>query len=263
MANGYLTTWQKGQFQPDPFIASGSGMVAGVQVTGIVGHATGLNTGQQYDLYENAATVPLFPFFTAAHPIQVVSASANDTSAGSGAQEVTLTGLDANYNFLQETLEMNGTTPVVTAHSFLRINKAEVTESGTFNSPNAGDITVSQQGGTNVQGIIRAGFGIMASGVYTVAANMSAIVTLVQFSMAGAGAANFGQVGRADNGGGAMSIGLRFDINSGFPFVQSVPGEIYLPAKTDTSIRVISVGQAATEVAGILNITLFDNTYLS
>jgi hypothetical protein len=262
--NGYLTTWQKGQFEPDPFVATGAGMVAGVVVTGVVGHATNLTTGTTYDLYENAATVPLYPWFTAAHPLQIASASANDTVAGSGARRVTLTGLDANYNLLQETLVTNGVTPVITTNSFLRLNKAEVTLAGTLTgSPNAGDITVAQSGGANVQAIIRAGFGIGASGVYTVAAGMSAVVTLVQFSLAGAGAANFAQVGRADNGGGAMSIGLRFDINSGFPFEQAVPGEIFLPSKTDTAIRVISVGQASSEVAGLLNITLFDNSYLS
>src|ERR1700733_1683360 len=205
MGNGYKTTWQKGQFMPDPFLASGSGMVAGVSAPGVIGHATGMTTGQTYDLYENASNVPLFPYFAAAHPLQVSSASANDSSAGTGGQEVTIIGLDANYNPIQETLEMNGVTPVVTVNSYLRVNRAFVNESGTFATTNLGDITVAQQGGTNIQGIIRAGFGIMASGVYTVPAGMSAQVTLVQFSMAGAGAALFGQVARADNSSGAMN----------------------------------------------------------
>lgn len=261
--NGYKTTWQKGQFQPDAFHAVGCGMVAGVSTPGVIGHATGMNTGTSYDLYENAATVPLFPYFAVAHPLQISSSSANDTAAGTGARTVLLTGLDANYNPITELLTTAGVTPVVTAQSFLRINRAVVMSSGTFATTNLGDITVAQQGGTNVQGIIRAGFGIMASGVYTVPAGFSAQLTLVQFSMAGAGAGLFGQVARADNGSGAMNVGLRFDINSGFPYEQSIPGQVFLPQKTDISIRVVSVGQAATEIAGVLNLTVFDNTYLS
>lgn len=261
--NGYKTTWQKGQFMPDAFHAVGCGMVAGVTTPGAIGHASNLTTGTSYDLYENAATVPLFPYFAAAHPLQLSSASANDTAAGTGARTVVLTGLDANYNQIIETVTMAGVTPVLTVNSFLRINRAAVATSGTFATTNLGDITVAQSGGTNVQGIIRAGIGIMASGVYTVPAGFSAQVTLVQFSMAGSGATNFGQVARADNSSGAMNVGLRFDINSGFPYDQSVPGQIFLPSKTDISIRVVSVGQAATEIAGVLNLTVFDNTYLS
>lgn len=263
MANGYLTNWQHGNFVPDQFHAAGSGMVGGVSTPGAIGHAANLNVGTSYDLYENAATVPLFPYFATAHPLQISSASANDTAAGTGARTVKLVGLDANYNPISETLTTAGVTPVVSTQSFLRINRAVVMTSGTFATTNLGDITVAQQGGTNIQGIIRAGIGMMQSGVYTIRAGFSAQLSSVQFSMAGAGAANFGQIARADNGSGAMNLGLRFDVNSGFPFDQTLSGQVLLPEKTDMSIRVISVGQAATEIAGVLNLTMFDNTYLS
>jgi hypothetical protein len=263
MANGYKTTWQKGQFMPDAFHAVGCGMVGGVSTPGVIGHAANMTTGQSYDLYENASNVPLFPFLATAQHLQISSASANDTAAGTGARQVTITGLDANYNPLTEVLATSGVTPVVTTNLFLRVNRCFVSSSGTFATTNLGDITVAQQGGTNIQGIIRAGFGIMASGVYTIPAGFSAQMTLIQFSMGGAGAANFGQVARADNGSGAMNLGLRFDINSGFPYEQSIPGQVFLPQKTDMSIRVVSVGQAATEIAGVMNLTVFDNTYLS
>ena len=116
--NGYKTTWQKGQYQPDAFHAAGCGMVAGVSTPGVIGHATGMNVGTSYDLYENAATVPLYPYLAAASLLQVSSGSANDTAAGTGARTVTIVGLDANYNVISETLTMNGVTPVQTVNSY-------------------------------------------------------------------------------------------------------------------------------------------------
>src|ERR1700761_481571 len=122
MANGYVTTLQKGQYAPDFFTAAGGGLIAGVSVIGAVGRAAGLGTGTTYDCYENAAAVPLYPYLAATSQLQISSASANDTPAGAGARTVFLSGLDANYLPISETLTTNGVSNVISTKSYLRLN---------------------------------------------------------------------------------------------------------------------------------------------
>lgn len=69
-------------------------------------------------------------YLTSAETMSVVSSSANDTSAGTGARTVKLYGLDGSYNEFTETLVLNGTTTVITSNNFLRINKVDVVTAG-------------------------------------------------------------------------------------------------------------------------------------
>ncbi len=72
--------------------------------------------------------------------VSVLSTSAADALAGTGAQKVRVTGVDADSKLLVEEVDMAGLAGVTTTGSFLRVNKLEVTQagSGLFN---AGDIT--------------------------------------------------------------------------------------------------------------------------
>lgn len=98
-----------------------------------------------------------------AHPasastMTVSSDDAADASAGTGAREVLITGLDSNYDVAVETVTMNGTTAVTTANSYLRINELEVITAGT-GEQNAGVVfigtgTVTSGKPANVFGLI-------------------------------------------------------------------------------------------------------------
>lgn len=261
-SNGYVTTLQKGQFSPDFFSAAGAGMIAGVSVNGAVGHATGLGTGTMYDLYENAAAVPLYPYLAAASLLQISSTSANDTAAGTGARSVFITGLDLNYNPISETLVTNGVSNVVTVNSYLRVNNAFVTSSGTFATTNLGDITLQKSGGGNILGIIRANVGRLGSAVFTVPNGFTTILNSLSGSVLGA-LANVAQVGRADNSNGAMNTGAIFNLSGTGSFEEAIPGNVILPQKTDITFRVTSVGQAATAISGVLHLVTLNNTYFS
>jgi len=98
----------------------------------------------------------------------IVSASTNDTSAGSGARTIEIQGLDGNYLPLTETITLNGTASVTTNSSFLRIFRARVLTAGTSET-NEGNITFSI-GGTNVARIT-AENGQTLMGVYTIPAD--------------------------------------------------------------------------------------------
>jgi len=101
-----------------------------------------------------------YTFPTSAVTMDVVSTSASDTMA------VLISGLDANYAEISETVTLTGTVAVTTSASFLRINSAVI-----LAGSNVGDISISN-GGTKY-GFIGATLGTTQSSVYTVPAGHS------------------------------------------------------------------------------------------
>jgi len=83
----------------------------------------------------------------AATQLRVSSSTAADTSTGTGARTIKLSGLDANFQPISETLAMAGTSTAVTTASFLRMNRARVATAGSYNTlsggGNAGTITIN------------------------------------------------------------------------------------------------------------------------
>lgn len=88
-----------------------------------------------------------FSIMTSADTLDVVSSSAQDGVAGTGALSIQLTGIDANHLEQTEIVTMNGITPVTTSNSWLGINRAVVISSGT-NDANVGTITIDDTAGT-------------------------------------------------------------------------------------------------------------------
>jgi hypothetical protein len=81
--------------------------------------------------------------------VVLVSDSVNDDANGSGARTVTIRGHDGNSVAVEETVTMDGTTPVaVTSQLFFRVHELEVATSGP-GLANAGKITASV-GGTDI-----------------------------------------------------------------------------------------------------------------
>lgn len=99
------------------------------------------------------------------YPSSAVNMSVVSTS-GSDTLDVLISGLDANYDEITETVTLTGTSPVTTTSAFLRINKAIV-----LTSLNIGDITISNGG--NNYAFIGADIGTTQSSVYTVPAGHS------------------------------------------------------------------------------------------
>ena len=92
----------------------------------------------------------LYSYLSAATVLKVSSGSTDDTSAGTGARTVELSGLDGDYNEISEVVTLNGQTAVNTTQSYLRINRMIVRSAGS--------------GGANA-GIIYAGTGTVTTGV--------------------------------------------------------------------------------------------------
>jgi hypothetical protein len=118
-------------------------------------------------VWENMATTD-YVFPTSAMTMYLVSASAGDTAT------ILISGLDANYNLLSESLALNGTTPVATANQYFRINGISVSV-GSATNP-AGVVTLSNSGATVIYAQINtatingvtSSIGTSQMGVYTV-----------------------------------------------------------------------------------------------
>ena len=183
-------------------------------------------------------------FPSTAETLSIVSASANDTAAGSGARTLRISGLDSVGNFLTEIVTLNGTTPVVTTNAFLRMNRAIVLTSGDNNTAfNAGAITINHSTTTsNVFGIIDVNTNMLKTTAYTIPKGTAGVIRNIAISGL-RGTASF-------NGVASLYIrppteAPRLELSAGFSSAQSFAiieaGGIYVPELTDIIIRITNV----------------------
>ena len=120
------------------------------------------------DLWDGPTATYAFP----AAPMQmaVVSSSASDTAAGTGARSVHIHYLDAEYQEQFETVTLNGATPVNTAATDIRrINGMHSWTVGSGGVP-AGNISIRAVGGAVTYGYILAGLNMARQAIFTVPA---------------------------------------------------------------------------------------------
>lgn len=99
------------------------------------------------DISDIVAVAIPFPDQTVGEQMTLVSDSANDTAAGSGARTVKIHYLDDSGNYLHEVVTMNGVTPVNTVATNIRfIQNLSVQTLGTFGGKNAGNIAIYKLG---------------------------------------------------------------------------------------------------------------------
>jgi hypothetical protein len=99
-------------------------------------------TGVGYTMLDTVgAAQPWMP--QVASTITIVSTSAADSVSGAGARKLFIEGVDAGFNYQYEIIDLNGTTPVVSALSFIRLLSANVVEAGAYGGTNLGTISIS------------------------------------------------------------------------------------------------------------------------
>jgi hypothetical protein len=127
--------------------------------------------------------ITVYPFASLAGGIQVKvsSTDTDDTLLGAGARTVLVSGLDVNYFEIDEIVELDGQTEVLTAAKFFRINQVQVLSTGVTGS-NEGSIWVGT--GDVIAGVpatkfycIEPGKNLSAVGVYTVPAEASVLIS--------------------------------------------------------------------------------------
>jgi len=128
--------------------------------------------------------------------IEVLSDSASDGIAGTGARKIILIGVGPAFAAQTEIITMNGTTVVASSNTWLAINTAIVFDDPTgfgSNGTNVGNISARITGAGALQGYISAGTGISHHGRYTVPAGF----TLLAFNFFEVAAKTGGSVGTA------------------------------------------------------------------
>lgn len=133
------------------------GLIPGHSVVTVFGYNPDVDTTEE-SVWPDGGTVP-HP--TVASVLKISSSDAADASpSGTGARTVRITGVNANYFEVSETVVLNGQTAVNTVNSYLYVNGLTVTSVGSGGA-NAGNINV--------------GTGIVTAGVPAVLYDMIAI----------------------------------------------------------------------------------------
>ena len=124
-------------------------------------------TSSAYDTVWSKGGAYAFP--TGASVVTVVSGSDTDSdTANTGAETITIQGLDGSYNEVEETLSLNGETDVTGNQQFLRVHRAFIASGVT----NVGEIDIKH--GSDVVCYISAGMGQTQVAYYTVPAGKTA-----------------------------------------------------------------------------------------
>lgn len=187
---------------------------------------------------------------TAAAVVSVLSASADDTSAGTGARTVEIQGLDANYDVKTETITMNGTAAVTTTATFIRVFRMRVVTAGS-GGVNAGNITASISSNNVARILASQGQTLMA--VYTVPAGKRAYLMKIQGSLSKNQEANI-QLRARPSGGGWNVKGLWGTFAATINYDYPIP--LQFDSKTDIEVRVKA--GATSEMGAIFDLVLED-----
>jgi len=204
----------------------------------------------------------IYTYLTVASTVYVSGADAQDAASGTGARTVTVQGLDANYNEIEETLTVDG---AVSTKSFLRVFRAFVATAGSLQT-NKGDVLVStgaSGGGTVLAKIATIGTGTVYGqgqtnlSFYTIPAGKTGYLT------------NWNVGVGAYNDAVTANLYTR-EIGNGLIFrtrdVMDVPGGLHqriyqvpfkLPEKTDIEVRAIA--STGTNVSSTFDIILINN----
>jgi hypothetical protein len=170
----YSSATRQGAYEPFELQVA-RGQVDGHSSTFISGfNAT---VGTTYETIWSESSV--YAYLTSATLIKISSDSANDTAAGTGARTITIYGLDANYNQINEVVSLSGLTAVNTTNLYLRVFHLMVNTAGSGGAA-AGNIyagtgTVASGKPNTVYGVYTADGGATAC-IYTIPAGYTGYI---------------------------------------------------------------------------------------
>lgn len=147
------------------------GLVDGYAAVNKFGHNPEVLTGTDpEDIWAGGGMYAFYP--TTAQTVQAVSDSAEDGVGGTGALAIQVYGLGTDWTLQDETVVMDGVTPVVLQNQYIRMFRTVVLTAGT-NDTNVGNILIGVAGG-DVGIYVAADDGQTQQGIYTVPAGYTA-----------------------------------------------------------------------------------------
>jgi len=221
------------------YINVSRGTIPGASSVFISGYNPGVASGDT-TVWNETTTLVAYP--ASAATVTVSSGSANDTSNGTGARTVSISGLDGSFNTITETVTLNGQTAVTTTNSFYRFNLLTVLTAGS-GGVNAGVIYVGTGALTSgkpatIYDSIGVGFNTCQTAIYTVPANSTAYFLGGGFSSDQSATAtpNNVTVKLLTRANGGLFLTQRLYVGDGVIVPSLLPAS--LPAGTDIQIRV-------------------------
>lgn len=175
----------------DYYLEVARGNVTGMTALNKFGSNSDIDTGTE-DVWTGGGTW-VAPTTARVHDIVSSSASDDGSPAGTGAQTITISGLDANWLEISEVVTMNGTTNVATANSYIIIYRMQVTTAGSSGT-NVGTITATAQTDATVTASINATLGQTLMAIWQVPANKSLYITKYYASCDGTVSSQIGAV---------------------------------------------------------------------
>ena len=193
-------------------------------------------------------------FPTQTETLSIVSASASDT-----AKTLTIQGLDANFDSIEETVTLTGQTPVLTTKAFHRAPRAFIA-SGAIN---VGDITINHSTTTaNVFAVLPATYGQTQICAFTVPNNCNCLIKGISIQLSrAAGLAGSALVSTRVRLSGETDFRAReiSEITTSAPGGYRYEGGIFLPEKTDIKIMVESISGNSSSFSGEIEYLLLYN----
>ncbi len=243
----------------DFLLGVAGGDFPGYSIVNIYGANEDIDTGSGEDVWDAGGFYTGQPTHSAgAEAIEVLSSSANDTSAGTGARTVRVYGLDANFDIQTQDVTLNGVTPVDTAGTFKRCFRIEVLTAGALGA-NAGTITARHTTTVaNVFATIPIGDNISHVGAYTVPNNTTLYLFDYDLTLVRVGSqAVYGSSSLRLREEGSVYKNVTKDQMTGETQLEySFRGGLQLLEKTDLIIRINTVGgndsKASTNLIGLL-----------
>jgi hypothetical protein len=246
----------------DFYTAAGFGLLSpGIRRVVGLGNNPDVDTGTvPEDIWTGGG---LYPFMTVATSLEIVSDSASDAAAGTGARTILLSGLDANYVEQSSILTLNGLTAVAVPIQYFRINQIMVLSAGS-NETNVGLITVRDAGAGTTRGLIMIGTGISRQAVYTVPAGHTLSIHSILASLNRTTGTNNVTIGFSFRTfTGVRRLTLEFSISDRSPYRHDgIPG-ITMAEKTDFSLRTTFTGGNNADVTGAFLGVLVANSILT
>ena len=197
----------------------------------------------------------LMPYVSIANNMVVTSSSSDDDVGGTGAQTITVEGLDENYNPVSAVFNMNGTeNSTNTSVSFLRAHRAFVNTVGSGDS-NQGVILGSLSGSNIIH--ILTGENQTLQANFTTAANTTAFITDIHLSSG------------KENKTGLFRLVVRDNRTPNKPFLNKQLVELYrdsttveypvplkIPEKHDIEIQCKNLDASTLSASATFNLTI-------
>ena len=242
MSNGIVSSVTRGGAY-EPFdLQVARGQILGHSIVSVFGYNGNITsstapTTAPIPMWENATA---YTFPTSAATLTVVSTSASDNTSAS----ILISGLDASYNPLSETLFLNGTSSVTTVNSYYRVNSVVMVSAGTSQVTNVGTITLKQ--GTNIVAQINPKVGKNQASIYSVPNGYTLYLTVVEVNSdntLGSGNGMYYNVQQTVNGvqfnvltQGFSSVYVIDRTSAPFPYVQKSDVQWQIATTSSTAI---------------------------